>query len=158
MSFQSTIATTQGFGVAGELFNNGPVRAASYILNSGAVPNKIGYAFSIVSEGMAACGGTGVFAGILVNPKSYASYGTTSGTLAPTLTVPEDSQGELLTMGEVVVYLDTAAAIGDGVFYTNATGALSAGTASTGQTQIPNCKVSKYTLAAAGLAVITLTN
>lgn len=158
MSFQSTVTTTQGFGVVGEVFSNGPIRAKSYILNSGSVPNTVGYAYTMVSEGQAKCGGAGVFAGILINPKAYALQGAAAGTLAPTLVVPEDSQGELLTMGEVIVYLTTSAAIGDSVYYVDATGALGAGTASTGQTQIPNCKVSRYTLGAAGLATIELTN
>lgn len=125
MAFQSSVAQTQGFGVVGEIFTSSPTRAKSFILNSGAVPNKIGYAYTMVSEGQAKCGGAGVFAGILINPKGYALQGAAAGTLAPTLTVPEDSQGELLSMGEVIVYLNTAAAIGDKVTYATATGALS---------------------------------
>lgn len=158
MSFQSSVTTNQGFGVVGEIFSSSPTRAKSYILNSGAVPNTIGYAYTMVSEGQAKCGGAGVFAGILINPKGYALQGAAAGTLAPTLVLPEDSQGELLTMGEVIVYLTTSAAIGAGVYYVDATGELGAGTAGAGQTQIPNAKVSRYTLGAAGLAVIELTN
>lgn len=125
MSFQSSVSKYQGFGVVGEVFSNSPIRAKSYILNSGAVPNTVGYAFTQGAEGQAACGGTATFAGILINPKAYALTGTSAGTLVPTLVVPEDSQGELLSMGEVVVYLNTAAAIGDLVTYATATGALS---------------------------------
>lgn len=158
MSFQSSVAQTQGFGVVGEIFTSSPTCAKSFILNSGAVPNKIGYAYTRVSEGQAKCGGAGAFAGILINPKGYALQGAAAGTLAPTLTVPEDSQGELLTMGEVIVYLTTAAAIGAAVYYVDADGSLGAGTAGAGQTQIPNAKVSRYTLGAAGLATIELTN
>lgn len=157
MPFQGTVNTTQGFGVIGEIFTDSPTRAKSYILNSAA--NPIGNAYTISSEGVVVLGGTGVFAGILVDPKTYALKGTTSGTLTPTLTLPQYTQGELLTMGEIIVYLNSAsAAIGDGVYYDNTTGALYAGTASTGQTQVPNCKVSRYTLSAAGLATIELTN
>lgn len=158
MAFQTSVSRNQGFGVVGEIFSNGPTRVKSYILNSGAVPNTVGYAFTMVSEGQAKCGGAGVFAGILINPKAHALYGTSAGTLAPTLVIPEDAQGELLTMGEVIVSLTTAANIGDGVYYVDATGALGAGTATTGQTQIPNAKVTRYTLSAAGLATIELTN
>jgi len=125
MSFQSSVSQYQGFGVVGEVFSNSPARAKSYILNSGAVPNTVGYAFTQGTEGQAACGGSSKFAGILINPKGYALTGTAAGTLVPTLIVPEDSQGELLTMGEVIVYLNTAAAIGDLVTYATATGALS---------------------------------
>lgn len=157
MAFQSGVLKTQGFGVVGELFSNSPVRCKSWTLTSASVVQTVGNAFTVTSEGIAACGGTGVFAGILVNPKHYASSGTTAGgTLAATLVLPNEAQGELLTMGEIVVSLATAAAIGDGIFYTNATGVLSAGTASTGQTQIAGAKVTRYTLAGAGLATIEL--
>lgn len=157
MPFQSTVNLTQGFGVVGELFTESPKRLKSYILNSAS--NPIGYAYTVASEGVAVLGGTGVFAGILANPKTYALKGTTSGTLTPTLNLQQYEQGELCTMGEIIVYLNSAtAAIGAGVYYDNTTGALYAGTASAGQTQIPNCKVSRYALTAAGLAVIELTN
>lgn len=158
MAFQSSVSTSQAFGVVGEVFSDSPLRVKSYILNSGAVPNTIGYAYTMVSEGQAKCGGAGVFAGILINPKAYALQGTSAGTLTPTLVLPEGSQGELCTMGEVIVNLTTAAAIGDAIYYVDATGALGAGTAGTGQTQIPNAKVSRYTLTGAGLATIELTN
>jgi len=231
MAFQSGVLKTQGFGVIGELFSNSPVRCKSWTLTSASVVQTIGNAFTVTSEGIAQCGGTGVFAGILVNPKHYSSNGTTAGgTLAATLVLPNEAQGELLTMGEIVVSLATAAAIGDKVTYATATGVLSAmapttsvtgsitttvltvtavstgilavgqllsganvtpgtfivslgtGTGGTGtynvsvsqtaasatvtadnvpaagQAIVPNSRVSRYTLATAGLATIELTN
>lgn len=126
MGFQSTVSLKQGFGVVGELMLDGPVRAAPYTLVSAdASYNVVGRAFTVTSEGVAAAGGTGDFAGILVNPKHYASYGTTAGgTLAPTLTLANNALGECLTMGEIIVALPGAAAIGDKVTYNTTTGVL----------------------------------
>jgi len=125
MALQSTVYTTQGFGVVGEVFTSSPTRAKTWNLNSGTTANYVGYAYTVSSEGQATVGGTGEFAGILIHPKSYALRGTTAGTLEPTLIVPEDSAGELLTMGEIIVYSNTAAAIGDKVVYDTTSGALS---------------------------------
>jgi len=127
MSVQTSVSQSQGFGVAGELFTNGPTRAKPYNLVSTPNLNTIGNAFTVSSEGVATVGGTGAFAGILVNPKHYASYGTTAGgTLAPTLVLPDNAIGELLTMGEIIVSLASAANIDDAVVYDTTTGALSA--------------------------------
>jgi len=126
MAFQSSVNQFQGFGVPGDLFNEGPVRSKPYIIDS-ADPayNVMGRAFTVTSEGVAAAGGTGAFAGILIGPKEQAMVGTSSGTLAPTLTIPDNTVGELLDMGEVIVSLPAAAAIGDKVAYDTTTGALS---------------------------------
>lgn len=126
MSFQSTVSLNQAFGVQGELILSGAHRAAPYNLVSTPNLNTVGNAFTVSSEGVATVGGTGVFAGILVNPKHYATSGTTAGTLQPTLVLPDNSIGELLTFGEIVAYINSAANIGDNVVYDTTTGALSA--------------------------------
>lgn len=136
-SFQSAVNIFQAFGVVGEILLAGPTRAAPAILDSDAVPQKIGNAFTWVSganagnnsnqnvAGVAKVGGTGVFAGILVNPKVYAAQGTVAGgTLAPTLVVPDQTIGELLFMGEIVVSLPGPANQGDLVVYDPLTGDL----------------------------------
>lgn len=126
MTLQSSVNQFQGFGVPGDLFSEGPTRSAPYILDSAdAAYNVMGRAFTVSSEGVAAAGGTGAFAGLLVGPKEQAMPGTTAGTLAPTLTVPNKVVGELLTMGEVIVAVPAACAIGDKVLYDTTTGALS---------------------------------
>lgn len=226
---QSSVLTTQGFGVIGEVFSDSPRRSKSWTLTSSA--NTIGYAYTIASEGNVVIGGTGDFGGILANPKSYATSGTTAGgTLAATLILPQYTQGELITMGEMIVYLGTAAAIGDKVVYDTTTGALTtvarqvqvtgsistttltvtavtsgvlavgqlitganiapgtyitalgtgtggtgtytvsvsqtaasgeiyaASVAGTGKAFVPNARVSRYTIGAAGIATIELTN
>jgi len=161
MGFQASVALNQGFGVVGEVVFEGPLRATPGIIkHATAADIVVGRAFCIdTSDGTYHPGGdAGVFGGILAQPKALSSIGTSAGgPLAPTLTVPTGTVGEFVTMGEICVALSNAATIGDGVFYDDTTGALSAGTASTGQTQIASAKVVRYSNAAAGLAVISLT-
>ncbi len=128
MSFQSAVNQFQGLGVPGEMFDNSPRVARSYILNSAdAAYNVFGRGFSITSQGIANAGntaGTQIFAGILGNPKGSASYGSASGTLAPSLVLPDYAQGELVTEGSMIVLLPANAALGDLVCYDNITGIL----------------------------------
>ena len=163
MSFQSTVFLQQGFGVPGELFANSPRNGQSYIINSAsAAYNIFGYGFSITSQGNAAAGnsgGTAVFAGILSNPKGSALDGVGGNPLAPTLTLPNYAQGELLTQGSIVVYLPAAAAIGDFVLYDQTDGHLTTvapGTSLPGGKSWAYATVDYFTVTAAGLAVITL--
>jgi hypothetical protein len=124
--FQSTIRGAMADGVVGELAYDGPCRAQPGILDSAdAANNVIGRVFTVVSEGVFQAGGVGAFAGILFNPKVYASYGTpAAGPLAATMTLANNIPGEFLTMGIVYVNLPGAAAIGDLVTYNTTTGAL----------------------------------
>ena len=129
MAFQSVVYPAMGAGVVGEVFDNGPRRAESYILTSADVTyNVVGRGFSVTSQGVAAAGnagGTKIFAGILINPKSYPLIGTVGGgPLAPTLVVPQYTQGELCTEGVIWVTFAAGAAIGDLVVYDNTTGIL----------------------------------
>ena len=102
-----------------------------------------------------------VFAGILVNPKVYASIGDTAGTLDPVTTIPDNTQAEFLTMGTIVVSLTGPANVGDLVQYATASGALSTvapgSSASGGNVLIPNCVVWRYSTVATGLAAIRIT-
>jgi len=137
MTFQSTVNIFNAIGVVGDLAFSGPIRAIPYNLNSDTgYPNVIGRAFTVLTGGVptptgaapnagsARAGGTGPFAGILVNPKAYVTAGTGGNALAPTLTLPDNAVGELLQMGEIFVAFPGAAAIGDKVFFDNTTGEL----------------------------------
>lgn len=133
MTLQSSVALNQGFGVVGEIVFEGPTRAQPGVTKvgtstAGGADLVVGRAFTIdASDGQFQPGGTGVFGGILANPKGLASVGTSAGgPLAPTLTVPAGTIGEFLTMGEILVSLANAAPIGSGVTFANATGILSA--------------------------------
>jgi hypothetical protein len=164
MAFQSTVSANMGFGVVGEIFDDGPRRAQPFILRSDdAALNVFGRAFTVLSEGVAEAGkdGAQVFAGILINPKAHASYGTAAGgPLAPTLTLANEVVGELCSEGSIVVTLPGAANIGDLVYFTDATGVLTTtapgAAAPANSTLIEGAYVDRFTVAGAGLAVITL--
>ena len=165
MPFQSTVRLVQAFGIIGEVIFDGPQRAAPNILDStDAANNVIGRAFTALAgiDGRVEAGGAGVFAGILINPLAYATAGVAGDALAPTLLLPNETEADFLTMGIIVVLLTTAANIGDDVHFVIATGELLAvapGTApAVGNAAVPNAKVSRRNIPAAGLAVITLTN
>lgn len=165
-TFQSTINTSLGFGIPGELIVDGPQRVDSLTL--GSAGGTIGLAFTksnstnVATMGGTIVAGTSVFAGILVNPKVYALDGySSSGALDPSMALAPYSQGEFLTMGTIVVNIVGAANIGDLVQYNNTTGVLSAvvpgGTVTAGNTFIPNCVVWNYPTAATGLTAIRIT-
>lgn len=162
MGLQTTVLQFASAGVPGELYTDAPVRAASYTLVSAlASYNVIGAtAYTITSEGVAQAGSGGGlgFAGILANPKVYALNGTSGNALAPTLTLPNQAQGELVTTGTMWITLPNTAAIGDYVIYNNTTGALSSiapGSVPVGST-FANAVVSYFTVTAAGIACITI--
>lgn len=162
MGFQSAVQLQMGFGVPGELYNDGPVRAESFIINSGSAANNIigSTCCTITSDGLVAAGGTGIFAGFLVDPKNIALFGTSGVPLNPTLTVPNYTQIECLTMGSIVVTLPAAAAVGDVVIFNQTTGQISTITPTTavpGGSTYANAVVDYYSPTAAGLAVITVT-
>ena len=166
-TFQSTVNVNLGFGIPGELIVDGPQRVDSLTLDS--TGGTIGLAFTksnttnIATQGGTITSGSIVFAGILCNPKSYASYGAVGGApLDPTLFLGPNSQGEFMTMGTIVVTLVGAANIGDIVQYNTTTGVLSAvapdASATTGNALIPNCVVWNYPQSATGLAAIRITD
>jgi hypothetical protein len=136
MGFQTAVNIELGFGIPGALYDDGPVRCAEYELNSAqASYNVIGAtAFTVTSadpgdnsgSAVAVAGGTGAFAGILMNPKVYANYGTSAGgPLTSNLTLPNFTLAELLSMGDIVVSLPGPANIGDLVCYDQTTGRIS---------------------------------
>ena len=169
MAFQSSVNTDLGFGVIGEAFLEGPWRATpANIYTADATKNVVGRAFTYTngadSSGDAAvvvAGGTGAFAGILSNPKTYALVGTSAGgTLAPTLTLPNYTIGEFCneTAG-IVVTLAGAADVGYWVEFVQATGVLNAIAAgapvTVGSTIIKGARIERYDVAS-GLAVMSL--
>lgn len=137
MGFQISVGIYNALGIPGSLAYDGPIRSKTYNLYSAGTPNVIGYAYTVSAganpdtslgsplAGNAAVGGTGVFAGILVNPKVYPLRGTVAGgPLAASLVLPDYSIGELLTMGEIFVSLPGPANVGDLITYDPLTGAL----------------------------------
>lgn len=174
--FQQTVANNIGFGVVGELYLEGPLRAQPGVLNTtDPTNNLVGRAFSVRDDATASfdttadpqpmemqAGGTGVFGGILANPKVYASFGTVAGgTLASTLLLPNTTIAEFVqeTAG-IIVQLPAACAVGDWLYYTNATGVLTTtapgASAPANSTRVPGGRVVRFESAAAGLAVVSL--
>lgn len=141
-------------GIPGEQAFDGPVRALSALLDTATEANNVfGRAYTYTDESVESvgAGGTGLFAGILINPKlymvgeSYALNGT---------------QAEFGFMGEWYVKLTTTGGtIGDPIYFVNATGELGHGTAAVGQTQISNAVISRHNVSpeTPTLAVVRLT-
>ncbi|MFY1028168.1 structural cement protein Gp24 [Actinobacillus seminis] len=167
--FQNKVNIEQGFGVPGDIHLDSPSRTESLIIDSkGAQQNIVGYAYTKdASTNIAQVGGMiahgRVFAGILVNSKEYPSYGTVKGALEPSLAVADNTQGDVLTMGDIIVRVTTKCAIGDLVAYDTTTGELSTvavgGSATEGKALLPNAVVYRYPVTGeGGLTVIRLTN
>jgi hypothetical protein len=163
VAFQAVINNGLGFGVPGDSFLAGPHRALTYELynNEPHIVGATGYTQVAGVDGAANAGGTGPFVGILTNSKVYATAGSTAGALAPSMTLPQYTMAELCTMhtGLIVQLTNNASAIGDYVFYSTTTGALSSQTSATpagGTAIIPGAFVKQFTVAGNGLAVIEL--
>lgn len=135
--FQSVINYNQALGVVGEVAFSGPQRAVPYNLVSTPNANVIGNAFTVTNGGIpdsdtaapnagtATVGGTGVFAGILMSPKEYASFGGSAGPLSATITLADNKIGYLMTMGYLFASLGTPNNnVGNKVYYDNTSGAL----------------------------------
>ena len=165
MTFQSQVNIKTGFGNPGEIRYVGPTRAKAYQLD--AVGGTVGNAFtldtvtSLATQG-GAIGGTKVFAGILANPKEYASFGGAGVPLSPTLIVPGNAVGDFLIMGEIVVHVTGPVNVGDQLLFDPVLGTLSSGgpaVSPSPATMVPNAVVERQvTSATGGLTVIRITN
>lgn len=168
MSFQQKVGAVQGFGVAGDIHLESPNRVESLIVNSEAQKNIVGHAFTKDSStNVAKVGGVvgsgRVFAGLLVNSKQYALYGTEDGTLAPSLAIPNNSNGDFLTMGDIVIKVKSSCKIGDFVVYDETTGELSTVSDKSslgGKQLVPNAVIYRFPVTSGhgGLTVARLTN
>lgn len=160
MAFPSTVIPDLVSGIPGEIAFDVPTVAVTAIINTDTEANNVfGRALTYRDESIESvqAGGTGLFAGLLVNPKAHAINSLT----ATADTVLNGRTVEACTRGEVYVLLTagTSVTIGDGVFFVNATGALGAGTAGGGQTQITGATVVRHNPSAANapsLAVVRL--
>lgn len=139
--FQNQVNRYNTLGFIGQQADNGPVRAQTWNLFSSGQAQSIGFAFTKTSggnpeptsyppgsalAGTAQVGGTGIFAGIFVNPLEQALWGSASvgGALSPSLIVPDYTIGALATFGQWFVTLANPALVGNLVFYDTTTGAL----------------------------------
>lgn len=171
-TFQSVVQQNQPTGIVGEMILGGPTRVNPGILNSTAASNNvIGRALRRIGTSdldVSADAGT-VFAGILGFSKQHATSGPATGSLDPTLTLPNETQIEMMLMGYMLVDLSQDSPtsprrnIGDNVWYETATGILvgveSGVTTVADYAQVPNCVIDRNNVDGdPGLAIIRLTN
>lgn len=126
-----------GMGIVSSTANIGTTNFSGGVDTIFADNATVGNAFTLDVDGQAKMGGTGVFLGILTNPHNYAVYNG----LQATLKLPDGTQGIIRKSGYINVILSNASAVGDKVYFEQATGALGAGTAADGQTQIAGAQV-----------------
>jgi len=160
MAFPSSVISDLVSGIPGEIAFDAPYTGITAIVDTTTEANNVfGRAFTYKTESVESvqAGGTGLFAGLMVNPKAHAI-----NTLAATTdSVSNGRVSEFCVKGEVYVLLSvgTAVTIGDPVFFVNADGTLGAGTATAGQTQISGATVVRHNPSAANapsLAVVRL--
>ena len=160
MAFPSSVISDLVSGIPGEIAFDAPYTGITAIVDTTTEANNVfGRAFTYKNEAVESvqAGGAGLFAGLMVNPKAHAI-----NTLAATTdSVSNGRVSEFCVKGEVYVLLSvgTAVTIGDPVFFVNATGALGAGNAGIGETQITGATVVRHNPSAANapsLAVVRL--
>lgn len=163
MSFPSSVINDLRSGIPGEIAFDAPYTGITATLDStSAADNVFGRAFTYKSNTAETvqAGGSGVFAGIMVNPKAFAQQNV-STSLTGGDKIANGSPSEFLVEGEVYVLLSagTAVTIGDPVYFVNADGTLGAGTAAAGQTKIAGATVVRHNPSAANapaLAVVRI--
>ena len=173
MGFQSEIRADITDGIVGEFAESGPIRAFRKILNSTAATNNVfGRAFTLTasSDDTVAAGGTGAFAGIMVNPKEHALLGTSDGTLEGSLQLPNNVSATMSDMGIIYINLEGAGSEGDNIeFDTGATVAADAGKlyararaedspSAANRVFVPGAKLIRNNITSAGTAIIQITN
>ncbi len=151
MTVQTEYAATIEKAYPGMYYGGNPRRVNSKLVETAAIAAGIAVTTGTASRQVVK-GGSGTFAGIVV--RTLDSEGS-----SPTTTnAVEYGVGEAVAVmewGDIYVDLANDGDEGDAIFFTDATGAISAGTASTGETQITG-GVLMETKAAAGLALIRI--
>lgn len=114
---QTTVNIKQAFGIVGELYDNVPTVSNAFLLKAAAAIGKVAFmkADGTVS-GTYDSTNYKTIAGLFVRPKDYASFGSSSGTLSPTLEIPAGQLAQVLSVGRVNVKVMNAAAINDNAY------------------------------------------
>jgi hypothetical protein len=159
MAFPGSVTTDLAFGIVGELAADGPMRAqAARISHGTAADIVVGRWFTLAADGTARPGGAGALGGLLMNPKNYVNGGTGGNALAPSMTLVTGTVGEFGYMGQFIVAAPAAVALGNPAKYDTTTGVIGVGAPGAGEAAIPNSRFIRVANAAAGLAVLELTN
>lgn len=134
--FQQSVNIYNTLGFVGGFAFDGPTRSIGANVFSNGTANLFGNAYTFSSAATAepslaspngatvTVGGTGVFAGILFNPKENVLTGVTGNPLGASLALADNSVGDLMQMGYVFVNLPGPANPGDIVTYDPLTGNL----------------------------------
>lgn len=172
MAFQSAVRNRIANGIPGELAFDGPLRADPAVVNTTPETNNVfGRAFTLVTNPdpvaqestIVQAGGTGVFYGLLSNPKEHVNMSGSAYTAE--FYLRNSRVASFVKMGRIYVDFDIAATPGMQVAFNNTTGALvpiaAGGSAGAGETLIAGAKVIRYlgsvTAPYNGLAVVELT-
>lgn len=160
MAFQNVVRFEQGTGIAGEIAREGPQRAAPWNLLSASLPNVIGYVYTINTSApnTAQVGESDPFVGILGFPKEQSLIGDGIKALAPFYELPNNSVGQLITMGILYVNLTLGGVVGDPVFYDADTGEILGITGGGTPVAISNAKIILADVGAGELGIIELTS
>lgn len=153
MSFQKTVPSSLAVGQPGDFYDATARRVTSYLLTGiDADKPSIGRVFTLGSSGTPQLGGTGAFAGILVNPMSLARQG-----LDGTQAIKQGTNAELADMGRIIVRTKGAAKPGQSVLYDTATGdILGTGEAADGKAVIPGAVFAIFAAEAGGVAIVQM--
>ena len=153
---QTAINAKQAFGVEGSIYDQSPVRASAYIAGENGVSVGKACTMDVDHPDVVNLGGTGAFAGIVINHLEYANQGA----LSASMNVPAGTQVTLCTFGHVVVRSATAFKVGYDAYYNATTGAISGvavgGSAPASSYLIPNAKFVKVNGGAGELGVLEL--
>lgn len=151
MTLQKQVFRKQAIGVRGEFYDASPARAKTYLIEENENTAQVGCVFTFASEKSVKCGGDGDFAGICINPKSYANGEVKAGMVA-----------EICSMGRVLVEVKQDVEAGMLGVYEVATGEVAgkkAGEATpSGYADIPNSTFEIFDAKAGSTAVLKLTN
>jgi hypothetical protein len=151
MTVQTAYAETIDNAYAGMYYGGNPRRVNTKLVETAAIVAGIAVTSGTTLR-QAVKGGSGTFLGISV--RTLDSEGSTP----PTTNAVSYGVGEAIAVmewGDIYVDLATTGTVGDAIFFTDATGVISAGTASTGETQITG-GVLDETIAVAGIARIRI--
>lgn len=159
MATQSTVNVYQAPGIAGDFYDDSANFTFPAIAVSGAVVgNAVTYASAGTDPQLVQAGGSGAFAGIVVNGKELlranglvAGLSVSSGTIVP-----------VCDHGNIWVTVETAIEVGYIPTYNQATGAIggyaSGGSAATSHAVIPDASFIMTNAVSGGMAVLRLKN
>jgi len=158
---QSVVRFDQAFGVVGEMDMTGPHRVEPGTINSPTPANNvIGRLFTQNAAGVWRAGDpdtSGLRSAILGFPKEHALRGDGVETLNPSMTLPNNAQGQFMTMGFIVIALPAVIALGSRLIYDQATGIISGlangASVPAGSALVPNGYVDRFAATTGQLVV-----